>query len=213
VLSDPCVPHIAPSRISPPSDLRIPTFRPPPLDVEYADATWQSLHHDNDAARRLGRAIDWLALAWLNATSLTDELRVPALHAGFEVLLNMEDALDLARELGRLLEDESRVRHRTWVSFANNHRSANLAEISWWFMEFSLLRNQLMHGRTPGTEVWAHDERSQVDLGEWYLRQAIKRVVANDGHPDIVETPLFRELVRAAREQFPDPEQQCPGPD
>lgn len=30
-------------------------------------------------------------LAWLNATGLTDELRIPALRAGFEVLLDSAD--------------------------------------------------------------------------------------------------------------------------
>jgi hypothetical protein len=32
-----------------------------------------------------------------------------------------------------------------------------------------------------------HDNVRHIDLGEWYLRQAIKHTVANDGHTDILE--------------------------
>ena len=187
--------------ILPPGGLRIPAFRPPRLDVEYADATWHAIRRGDDGARRLQRAIDWLNLAWLNATGLTDELRVPALRAGFEVLLDSEDAEELARRLGRLLDDTTPIRHRQWTStITGDTRSANMREVAWWFMEFSFLRNDLMHGRAPGEEKWIRDDRSQIDLGEWYLRQAIKHTVANDGHPDIFDDLLWRDAHRAARD-------------
>jgi hypothetical protein len=83
-----------------------------------------------------------------------------------------------------------------------------MRELAWWFMEFSFLRNDLMHGRTPGEEKWMRDDRSQIDLGEWYLRQAIKHTVAKGGHPDILEDLLWRDAHRAARDflraQHPD---------
>jgi hypothetical protein len=192
-------PHIPRARITPPSDLRVPTFRAQPLDAEYANATWESIRRGHDAARRLGRAIDWLALVWLNATSLTDELRVPAIHAAFQSLLDSEDAEEVAKQLGPLPGDTSPIRNRTWVSFAGNRRSANLTDVGWWFMEFSVLRNDLMHGRSLGQEKWVHDDRWQTDLGEWYLRDAIKHTVANDGHPDILEELLWRDAYRALR--------------
>jgi hypothetical protein len=194
--NDPAAPR---QTIPPPGDVRIPTFKPPPLDVEYADATWESIRRGDDAARRVGRAIDWLALASLNASGLTDDLRVPALRAGFEVLLDSEDAEELAKRLGRLLDDATPIRHRKWMSsITGDERSANLREIPWWFMEFSFLRNDLMHGRAPGKEKWVRDDRSQTDLGEWYLRQAIKHTVATDGHPDILDQLLWRNAHRAA---------------
>jgi hypothetical protein len=187
--------------IPPPGGLRIPTFRTLRLDVEYADAAWHSIRRNDDGARRLQRAIDWLNLAWLNATGLTDELRVPALRAGFEVLLDSEDAEELAKRLGRLLDDTTPIRHRRWTStITGDERSANMREVPWWFMGFSFLRNDLMHGRAPGEEKWVRDDRSQTDLGEWYLRQAIKHTVANAGHPDILDEPLWRDARRAARD-------------
>lgn len=51
-----------------PADLRIPTWAAKHFDAEYATAVWESLRRRDDAARRLGRAIDWVALATLNTT-------------------------------------------------------------------------------------------------------------------------------------------------
>jgi hypothetical protein len=50
VLDDPANPHIPRGRIPPPGDVRIPIFRPPRLDVEYAHTTWESIRRGNDAA-------------------------------------------------------------------------------------------------------------------------------------------------------------------
>ena len=201
VVDDPENPRTRPRAVvPPPADLRIPWFNPPTLDTEYAHATWESIRRGDDAARRLARAIDWLALAWLNTTAMTDDLRVPAFRAGFEVLLDSQDAVPLARRLTELLVDTSDIRSRTWLSVEGNQRSANLRDVGWWFVEFSILRNKLMHGRSAGQENWIHDGRSHTDLGEWYLRQAIKHTVANDGHPDILDELLWREAARDAHE-------------
>ena len=202
VVEDPSNPHIPRAKIPPPGDLRIPTFRPPPLDAEYANATWESIRRGDDAARRLGRAIDWLHLAWLNATSITDELRVPALRAGFEVLLDSDDYLELARRQSGLLADDSAPVTRSWRTLAGNPVSAELTDIAWWFVQFSFLRNALMHGRSPQESEWRHEGRWQTDLGEWYLRQAIKRTVANDGHPDILDDLVWRDAHRALRDYW-----------
>jgi hypothetical protein len=203
VVDDPNDPTALRQTIPPPGDVRIPTFRPPALDDEYADATWESMRRGDNAARRLGRAIDWLNLASLNATGLSDELRVPALRAGFEVLLDSEDAEELARRLGRLVDDKTPIRHRTWTStFTGDKRSANMREVPWWFMEFSFLRNDLMHGRAPGEEKWLRDGQSQTDLGEWYLRQAIKHAVADDGHADVLEDVVWRRPLREMQEMM-----------
>lgn len=202
VVEDPINPNLRRAKIPPLGDVRIPTFRPPAFDAEYADAAWESMRRGDDAARRLGRAIEWLELAWLNATALADDLRIPALRAGFEVLLDSDDAEVLAQRLSPLIGDTSPIRHRKWTSIAGNPRSANMRDAAWWFMSFSFLRNALMHGREPENDEWLHDDRWQTDLGEWYLRQAIKHTVANDGHPDILEELVWRDAVRGAREML-----------
>jgi hypothetical protein len=106
----PDMPHMT---LPPPADLRIP-FSPRPFDGEYAAAAWDCVQGTTDASRRLGRAIDWLALAWLNLTTLSDEIRIPALRAGFEVLLESDDFAVLAKRLAKLLGDESEAVERTW---------------------------------------------------------------------------------------------------
>jgi hypothetical protein len=164
------------------------------------DATWDSLHRGDDAARRLGRAIDWLNLAWLNASGLTDDLRVPALRSGFEVLLDADDSEVLAQRLSPLIGDATPIRHRKWTSRAGNPKSANMRDVAWWFMEFCFLRNDLMHGGSPAQSHWIHDGAVHTDLGEWWLRQAIKQTVANDGHPEILDDLLWRDAHRAARD-------------
>jgi hypothetical protein len=207
VLDDP-ENHIHRATIPPPGGLRIPTFRPPRLDVEYADVTWQSIRRSDDAARRLRRAIEWLGLASRNVTGMTNDVRVPALRAGFEVLLDSEDAVVLARRLSDLLGDTSPIRNRTWTSVERKEQDANLRDVGWWFMQFSFLRNDLMHGRALGMEEWRYDDRSHIDLGEWYLRQAIKHTVANDGHLDILTDLLWRNAIRETHKMMREQKQQ-----
>jgi len=55
-------------------------------------------------AGRIGRAIDWLDLAWRNTTSLDDDTRILAIYSGFEVLLGEEGAEALGVALSDLLE-------------------------------------------------------------------------------------------------------------
>jgi hypothetical protein len=55
--------------------------------------------------------------------------------------------------------------------------------------------------RSPtGQPEWLHGDLYQTDLGEWYLREAIKHTVANDGHPAVVENLRWRTVERDARE-------------
>lgn len=199
VLEAPDNPDLPRTTIPPPADLRIP-LRRTKLDVQYADATWESVRRGDDAARRLGRAIDWLHLAWLNTTALSDDLRIPALRAGFEVLLDTDSYLSLARCLSDLLRDDSAPVERTWHNLAGKVTSEELTDVAWWSVRFSFLRNALMHGGLPDADAWRHDGVLHTDLGEWYLRQAIKHTVANDGHDGIRDELLWRSSLRAARE-------------
>jgi hypothetical protein len=73
------------SKFPAPAGLLLPAMERP-FDQKYAQAAWDSLSRDTDASRRIGRAIEWLGLARLNATGVAADLRIPAIHAGFETL-------------------------------------------------------------------------------------------------------------------------------
>jgi hypothetical protein len=200
VVPDPNYPGLPRATFRAPADLRIPP-RQTNLEYEYAAATWESLRRGDDAARRLGRAIDWLSLVGVNATALTDDLRIPAVRTGFEVLLDVgEDFLEFASALATLIEDESPAVRRTWPSRrSGNEVSVNLTNVGWWAVQFSFLRNTVMQGGLPDADDWQHDGAGHIDLGEWYLRQAIKYTVAADGHERVREDLRFRRLLEAAR--------------
>lgn len=77
------------------------------FDQKYAQAAWDSLSRNTDAARRIGRAIEWLGLAWLNATGVAADLRIPAVHAGFETLFDSDAIKVIAHHLAVVLEDKT----------------------------------------------------------------------------------------------------------
>lgn len=186
-------------KIPPPADLRIPSFAAMP-SFAYAEAAYESVARDTKTARRLRRAILWLTLAWLNTEGLTDDLRVPALRAGFEVLLSREKSLQLARVLAQLLQDDTAKRKRTWR--ANKvDRTAHLSDIAWWFMRFSLLRNELMHGTEPPPDAWRHSKIRHVNLAEAYLRLAIKATIAKENKGLRNEMAIQRQ-VKALRQEM-----------
>ena len=183
--------------VTPPADVRIPTFGAKAFDIEYADATWESIRRGTDSARRLGSAMDWLGVASLNTTALTDAVRIPALRAGMEVLLGTDNFLDLGNRLAVLVKDSSQRVARNWNSRSGAPQTEQLSDVSWWCVQFSFLRNKLMHGTAPNPGDWVHDGRSHIDLGEWYLREAIKHTVASDGHARVLENRLWRAALDA----------------
>jgi hypothetical protein len=186
-------------KIQPPADLLLPIMARA-VDGEYACAVWESIRRGTDDARRLGRAIEWLRLAWINVTELTSDLRIPALRAGFEVLFDSDKEQILAQKLKALVEDATQPHRRHAVHpVTGKPWSRELTDVEWWFWNFSFLRNDLMHGREPTEERWLHEGRPHVDLGEAYLRWAIKSTVAHDGHKDILEDMIFRRAAREAR--------------
>lgn len=182
-----------------PADLRIPSMGHVG-GFGYADAAVRALEPNTAKARRLRRAILWLALAWLNTQGFTDDLRVPALRAGFEVLLNHESSLELARRLGSLLQDRSPRVRREW-KVKKESRSANLSDVSWWFMRFSFLRNAFMHGTEPSREAWHHDDLHHVPLALAYLAAAIKATVAKDNPTLARELDFQRRVKQVQRER------------
>jgi hypothetical protein len=174
-------------KIPVPAGLLLPSMERS-FDQKYAQAAWDSLSRDSDAARRIGRAIEWLGLAWLNATGVAADLRIPALHAGFETFFDSDEIKVIAHRLAVALEDGTTRSLREGVYPATGKLwSEELTDVEWWFYDFSFLRNDLMHGRIPAQEAWQHNGQGQVSLGEGYLRRAIKCVIGLDGHQDILD--------------------------
>jgi hypothetical protein len=185
-----------------PSGLLLPSMERP-FDQKYAQAAWDSLSRNTDAARRIGRAIEWLGLAWLNATGVAADLRIPAIRAGFETLFDSDDTKVIAHQLATVMEDGTSRTRRERISTATGKLwSEELSDVEWWFYDFSFLRNDLMHGRIPTKEAWLHNDQSHVSLGEGYLRMAIKCLIGLDGHLDIIDGMRFQREVREIRLRY-----------
>jgi hypothetical protein len=137
-------------RFRPPTDLHVPSW-PRNLDGELATAVHRCIAVDSDEARRLDRTIGWLDLAWRNAEAITLDLRVMAVRSGFEVLFDVDPALEATAEirsgLSRLLDEPQapRTAHR-WPNLKGKLRDPeDLSELEWWWMRFTFLRNAIAH--------------------------------------------------------------------
>lgn len=87
------------------------------VDKDYLAVLWPVVTAGTDEARRVGRAIDWLDLLWRNTTSITEEMRIMTLKAGFEILFDSEDVVVLRERLSALLDEPEAPRQtRTWTS-------------------------------------------------------------------------------------------------
>jgi hypothetical protein len=167
--------------ISRPAELPMP-FLYGSLDSEYSDAVFAVLGAADEQSRRLGRAIDWLDLAWRNTPSVTLEVRVVLLRTGFEVLFGNDNTYVVRDELGVLLDDEQVTRReRTWRTLAGNLQTAELSDLCWWFMQFAFLRNAIMHGDQVTASMFEHEGRPHLWLAESRLREAIKSLVVQTG--------------------------------
>lgn len=165
------------------------------FDGFYSDAVFAVLAAGDDRSRQLGRAIDWLDLAWRNSPSITPEVRVVLLRTGFEVLFGTDKTYVLRDELSALLDDDDVARQeRTWTTLADKAQTEDMTDLGWWFMQFAFLRNAIMHGDDVAATMVEHEGRSHIWLGEARLREAIKALVARSGHPTVL-------LDRHARER------------
>lgn len=170
------------------------------FDDAYASATFEVLDAGNETARRVGRAIDWLDLAWRNTPSITPEVRVVLLRTGFEVLFGSDDSYEVRDALSVLVDDADAPRTvRTWRTLAGREQSAELTDVAWWFQQFAFVRNAIMHGDIVPAPALEHEDRPHVWVGESRLRDAIKRTVAAEGHPHLLVDRATRE--RDARVQ------------
>jgi len=178
--------------ITPPTELPTP-FMHGFFDGVYSDAVFAVLAAGEPRSRRLGRAIDWLDLAWRNSPSVTPEVRIVLLRTGFEVLFG-NDTYVVRDELSALLEGEDVARQeRTWTTLAGKAQTAELSDLGWWFMRFAFLRNAIMHGDEVAPTMFEHEGRAHIWLGESRLREAIKALVAQSGHPTVLLDRYERE--------------------
>jgi hypothetical protein len=169
--------------IRPPAELPNP-FMYGFFDGPYADAAYAVISAGDDRGRRVGRAIDWLDLAWRNSPSLTPEVRAVGLRTGFEVLFGSDDTYKVRDLLSDLVDGDDVVRvSRTWASRTGKPRTAELSDLSWWFMQFAFLRNAITHGDEVPEGQLEYEGRPHIWLGEARLRHAIKLLVAQAGYP------------------------------
>jgi hypothetical protein len=173
------------------------------LDLEYGSALYKLLCDESPEARRLARTIDWLDLVWRNSDALDLNLRIAALHSGFETLLDAPaNAGEAARALSLLLDpaDVAKSIRPEWRTRSGKQIDEEISDLGWWFVQFAQLRNAILHGDEI-TSADHHDdlERAHLWVGEWTLRAAIKETVAASGWPDLRFDPLKRKLERALR--------------
>jgi hypothetical protein len=187
------------SEIHAPSEVHAPFLAPDPDDV-YLDALYTVLTAGNPEARRLGRAIDWLDLAWRNTTSIDDDTRIVAIYSGFEVLLEEEGVEALGSALSTLLDATAPKVARPIPNRPPGRRSdirpRDVTDLEWWFTFFAFLRHDISHGYEILPRQYEWNDRSQLFLGETRLRETIKKTVANAGHPMAALDPFERIAVK-----------------
>ena len=156
------------------------------FDDYYASGLCQLLAPDSDAARRLGRAIDWLGLAWRNTTSLNLDLRLMALRTSFEVLFDQSETEPLRTAVSGLLDpDDAAKSPRTWTTRRGRELTVEMTDLEWWFTSFSELRNAIAHGDPIPEQAYRFEDHWHFWIAESRLREAIKETVAEAGYPDV----------------------------
>ena len=125
--------------IRPPVEVRFPIVQRDP-DEAYLDGSYSVLVSRLAPSIAVGRAIEWLDLAWRNTTAITHEMRIVLLRSGFEVLLGVGDKVEPGREaLANLLASErGRRRMRSWETRKHHQRNAIMSDLEWWFTRFVL---------------------------------------------------------------------------
>ena len=202
------------SRIHPPAELHAPFLSGDP-DPVYLDALYTELIPDTTAARRLGRAIDWLDLAWRNTTSIDDDTRIVAIYSGFEVLLDQDGTEALGKALSGLLDPGAPTTKRPIPkrrqTGRSDYRPSDITDLQWWFTWFANLRHDITHANETSRAQFEWNGKQQLFLGEYELRRAIKHTVAMCGHPDVlldaferIEKKIMadRGLVKALEEEL-----------
>lgn len=181
--------------IEPPSDLKLPLMRPD-LDEVFAESLHDVLRNLAADGPDLPGAISWFELAWANSAIIDVRTRVIALRAGFDALFGSAWTETVRDQLCDLLDPERAPKvHREWNDHRGRHHQEELSDLGWWFQMFSLLRNKIAHGGRLSDRDYVFQEVPHVWHGEWHLRRAIKQIVADHGHPDV----LLEDYQRIAR--------------
>jgi hypothetical protein len=194
-------------RFSYPRELHSPRpVRALDLDLEYGTALYDLLDEGSAGARRLGRAIDWLDVAWRNSDALDLNLRIAVLHSGFETLLDVSaNYKRAARSLSALLDPTELERRRRpdWKNLQGTPVEDEISDLEWWFVQFAYLRNGILHGDEITSEDRHDDlERAHLWVAEETLRRAIRETVAAAGWPELRLDVMKRKLERAIRKRW-----------
>jgi hypothetical protein len=187
-------------KIEPPHELTLPLFRGRvKLDDVYVNALYEVLSHRDEHSPDIPGAIRFLEVAWGNSLSVRTEARILALRAGFDVLFDGADTKKVRTKLSCLLDEPSAPRtQRQWLDHGI-HRQGDLTDLQWWFQSFALLRNKLAHGGELDSAEYSFDDGvPHLWHAEWNLRRAIKKIVASQGHQDVLLTPMERIAARYA---------------
>jgi hypothetical protein len=187
-------------KIAPPSELMTPLFGR--FDYEYASALHGLLTKGDTQARRLDRAIEWLALAWNNSALISEDARVLAFRAAFEVLLGGGSSTTQNRGLlSRLLDAPDAPRTpRSWPR--GPRQPVPLTPLEWWFQCFALLRNKVAHGDVIEESDWLfEDSKRHVWHADGVLRRSIKRMVVQSVDDSSLELPMVDRAFRRAAEE------------
>jgi hypothetical protein len=192
--------HVPPGRrlprVQPPNELPTPIFAK--LDKEYATALYNALARDDTTARRLDRAIEWLALAWNNSAAISEDARVLVFRAGFEVLLGGGADTKRNRELlSELLDEPDADRSpRSWPGLKS---PVALTHLQWWFQSFATLRNKVAHGdAVEDTDRLFEDGKRHLWHADDVLRRAVKRTVVRAGADPLIELPAIDRYFKRA---------------
>lgn len=153
-------------------------------------------------------AIRWLEVGWANSRTVGAHAHVMALRAGFDVLFGGSRTNEIRDALSALLDDAGAERTpREWDDH-NGRRSGpfDLTDLEWWFQSFALLRNAIVHGGVVADDAWDFHGVPHIWHAERNLRRAIKKIVGDAGHEDVLLDPFERIARRFAAEMIVEDE-------
>lgn len=177
------------------------------LETYYLNSLYDYLATNNSTARQLGRAIDWLDLAWRNSESVNLELRIVALRTSFEILFDESESVPLRRELSALLEGDRAARTAREVDTGRGRiRSLDLSDLEYWFALFTNLRNKITHGDELDRAVFLFDGHNHLWIALNRLKQSIDEMVARAGFPDLRMNYGSRTIRSSFRAAGVDPD-------